>query len=120
MQTIAYNPKTPVKPRELIIRGRVYVTMISLIQNVRLHIAEQMARTLAGKISEQKMLGIGPNPITNMQKYTMTLVVERAACNPTLKSTMLTTIKTSSASTKIGMVTRSSFLDMIRKSTYHI
>jgi hypothetical protein len=50
------------------------------------------------------MLGIGPNPITNMQKYTTTLIVERAARNPTLKSTMLTTIKINSASTKIGMV----------------
>jgi hypothetical protein len=38
-----------------------------------------------GKISEQKMLGIGLNPITNMQKYTTTLIVERAACNPILE-----------------------------------
>lgn len=67
-QTTAKIPKTPASPMDLINTGRVYVMMMSQIQNVRLHMVMQMARTLVGKISAHKILGIGPNPMTKKQK----------------------------------------------------
>lgn len=48
--------------------GREYVTMMSQIQNVRAQMAMHNPRTRVGKISAHKMLGIGPNPMTKVQK----------------------------------------------------
>lgn len=58
--TTAYTPKTPDSPNELSITGSEYVTMMSPIQNTNAQIAMQRPRTLVGKISEQRMFGIGP------------------------------------------------------------
>jgi len=52
--------KTPASPKELSITGSEYVMMMSPIQNTKAHIAMQRPRTLVGKISEQRMFGIGP------------------------------------------------------------
>lgn len=42
--------------------------------------AMQMPRTRVGKISAQRMLGIGPNPMTYTQQESTTLTVEIAEC----------------------------------------
>jgi hypothetical protein len=52
----------------LSITGRVYVTIMSPIQKVRAQMAMQMPRTEVGKISAQRIFGIGPNPMTKKQK----------------------------------------------------
>lgn len=109
-QTTAYMAKTLVSPIELSNSGRVYVTMISPIQNVREHIAMQSPRTRVGKISEQRMFGIGPKPITKQQKYMMTLMVEIMACAMAPKSmTFPRTTKIRDAS-RTGKVANSSHL----------
>lgn len=68
MQTMAYIPKTPASPMAFSITGSVYVTIMSPIQKVKAQMAMQMPRTVVGKISAQRMLGIGPNPMTKKQK----------------------------------------------------
>lgn len=65
------------------------MTMISQIQKVRAQMAMQRPRTRVGKISAQSILGIGPNPMTKKQKYTITLMVEIDAFAVLPKSTKL-------------------------------
>lgn len=110
MHTIAYIPKTPPRPTELSITGSVYVTMMSHIQNVRAHIAMHRPRILVGKISEQRILGIGPKPMTKQQKQTMTLKVEIKAFTLLLNSTRLPTTNIRRATIKTGIVVSSKVL----------
>lgn len=67
-QTMAYIPKTPTRPMDFISGGRLYVTIMLLIQNVWLYIVEHIARAFVGKISEHIIFGIGPKPITKTHK----------------------------------------------------
>lgn len=62
--TVAYIPHTAARPIEFSNTGRLYVTMILLVQYVIEQIAMQTPRTLVGNISEQRIFGTGPNPIT--------------------------------------------------------
>lgn len=85
--------------------------MMSPIQKVRAHIAMQIPRTLVGNISEQRIFGIGPKPITKVQKYTTTLMVEITAC---MTSPMLITLprtSTTSDVNKTGKVASKSHLE---------
>lgn len=85
--------------------------MMSPIQKVRAHIAMQIPRTLVGNISEQRIFGIGPKPITKVQKYTTTLTVEITAC---MTSPMLITLprtSTISDDNKTGNVASKSHLE---------
>lgn len=102
--TIAYNPKTPERPMEVRRTGSEYVTMMSHIQNVRAQMAMQSPRTLVGNISAHKMLGIGPKPITKVQKYTTTLAVEMAAFTTLPKSITLPTTKITRVKINTGIV----------------
>lgn len=111
MHTTAYIPKTPPRPTELSITGSVQVTMMSHIQNVRAHIAMHRPRTRVGKISEQRILGIGPKPMTKQQKQTMTLKVEMKAFTPLLKSIRLPTTNIRRDATKTGIVVSSKVLN---------
>ncbi|KAE8668274.1 putative anion transporter 7 [Hibiscus syriacus] len=62
-QTVANTPKTPVRPMDLSNTGSEYATIMEEIQYTREHMAMQMPRTRVGKISAQRMLGIGLNPM---------------------------------------------------------
>lgn len=102
--------KTPAKPMEVSMIGNVYVTMMSPVQNVRAQIAIQTPRTLVGKISEQRILGMGPKPITKQQKYITTLMVENTAFRIDPMLTTLETTRMMSDPIKTGIVERSSRL----------
>lgn len=77
---------------------------MSPVQNVRAHIAMQRPRTRVGKISEQRMLGTGPNPMTKQQKYAITLMVEIVALATEPMSTMLPMTSTISDIISTGIV----------------
>jgi len=64
---------TPVRPRSWSKKGNEEVTIKMQIQNVREQIEMHIPRTLVGKISEHKMLGIAPNPMQKQLSYTITL-----------------------------------------------
>lgn len=102
--TTAYKPKTPARPMDLSITGSVQVTMMSPIQNVRAHMAMQRPRTRVGKISAQRMLGIGPNPMTKKQKQRITLTVEIDAFTTLPISTRLPRTRMTRDTIKIGIV----------------
>lgn len=102
--TTAYMLKTPASPIAFSITGRLQVTMISPIQNVKAQMAIQRPRTLVGKISAHKMLGMGPNPITKQQKQTITLTVESKAWASVPKSIRLDTTRITRDAIKIGIV----------------
>ena len=79
---------------------------MSPIQNVRAQIAMQTPRTRVGNISEQRMLGMGPKPITKQQKYTITLMVESTAWATWPKSITLDKTSMTKVRIKTGIVDR--------------
>lgn len=103
-QSKAYAPQTPERPTARCMRGSVKATTMLQSHAVTEHAAMHFPRTRVGKISEQMMLGMGPNPMTKQHMYTTTLTVESAACATAPKSTMFTRTRTRSDAISSGIV----------------
>ncbi len=85
--------------------------MITLLTHIAAaHSPMQTPRTRVGKISEQRMLGIGPNPATNEHVKIVTHVKETAAGIKPVVRNMLTSTSATNEIARIGMVARSNCL----------
>ena len=70
-------------------------------------------RTLVGKISEQRMFGIGPYPVTKQQKYMMTQAVDMPAWMTVVVFTTSPMTRTRRETTSTGIVVSSRSLGII-------
>lgn len=78
--------------------------MMFPIQYVRAQIAMHRPRTRVGKISEQRMLGMTPKPMTKTEVKTITPTVDIVALTTDPKFTMLLSTSAMSATIRIGIV----------------
>ncbi len=74
------------------------------------HTPMHTPRTLVGKISEQRMLGIGPNPATKEHVNIVTHVKETAAGISPVARNILTSTSATSEIARMGIVARSNCL----------
>ncbi len=84
--------------------------MTLLVHIAAAHMPMQSPRTLVGKISEHRMLGIGPKPVTNEQMNNVTQVKDIAAANKPASRNMLTSTSITSEIARTGIVASSNCL----------
>lgn len=104
MHPITNSPKTPLIPMSWSKKGNEEVTTKMLIQKVREQIEMHIPRTLVGKISEHKMLGIAPNPMTKQLSYIITLTAVTIAFRVALMLNKSRSISTMRDTIRIGIV----------------
>lgn len=85
MHPTTNNPNIPVRPTRWSKKGNEEVMIKVHIQYVREQIEMHIPRTLVGKISEHKMLGITPKPMQKQLSYATTHIAVIAALRTELR-----------------------------------
>jgi hypothetical protein len=86
--------------------------MITLLDHIApAHIPMHVPRTRVGKISEHRMLGIGPKPATNEQMKTVTQRKEIKAGMSPVALKRFTTTSATKETVRAGIVVNSNPLD---------
>ena len=110
MLTMANTQKAPARPIDFEIIGKESLTTTLLNHMVAEHKPMHTPLTLVGKISEQTIFGIGPNPVTNEHVKMARHTTESIAAPTPVGIIISVATKTINATTKIGNVTSNKYL----------